>query len=559
MRSEATILNARTHHGASPVKVKDSGQLDATRRRLGAVMMAFVVCLACLSLRLLQLSLLGHFDGVTTMPAELRAGADRAALLDRNGEFLATDIRLASLYANPKEIWDVEETIRKLRGLFPSLDVADLHVRLTSPRQFEWIKRDLTPKEEQDVFALGLPGLDFVAEAHRVYPAKQELAHILGYVDSDNVGIAGIEKGLDGRIRDTAAGPVRLSIDLGAQHALRDEMQAAMVKFRAIAAAGIVMDAANGEIVALVSLPDFDPNEPGKAKPNALFNRATLGVYEMGSTFKAVTTAMALDSGKVRLGDRFDASKPMKAGPFLIHDFHPENRWLTVSEIFQYSSNIGSARMALKLGVEAHRKFVASLGLTSTPKIELPEVGRPLVPAHWRELETMTVAYGHGIAVSPLQVVMATASLVNGGNLISPTLLSRGRNVAEPGQRVISPNTSRVMRELLREVVVSGTGSKADVPGYAVGGKTGTAEKAVGGSYAKNALMSSFLAVFPAIAPRYVMLIVLDEPKPAEDTFGFATAGWTAAPTAAKVIARIAPILRVSPVTEDGGAVLALN
>jgi cell division protein FtsI (penicillin-binding protein 3) len=444
-------------------------------------------------------------------------------------------------------VWDAQETAQRLMALFPDLDRETLLKRLSSKRKFEWIKRDLSPRQQQDAFALGLPGLGFRAEAHRAYPAGRTLAHVLGFVDTENLGIAGLEKGLEGRIRDLAAGPLAVSIDLSAQHAVRDELARAVSKFRALGGAGIVLDAVTGEVIALASLPDFDPNDPPSPDSPALFNRVTKGVYEMGSTLKTLTTAMALDSGKIRLSDHFDASKPIQVGRYVINDYHAESRWLSVSEIFLHSSNIGSARMALKVGIDNQKAFFARLGLTTPAKIELPEVAAPLLPSPWGELDTMTVAFGHGIAVSPLQVAVATAALVNGGRRIEATLLKHETGEIEAGDAVVSPETSRVMRELLRKVVTEGTGKLADVPGYAVGGKTGTAEKAVAHGYARNALISSFLAVFPMSKPRYVMLVMLDEPKPTAETYGFATAGFTAAPTAARIIERIAPILRVGP------------
>jgi cell division protein FtsI (penicillin-binding protein 3) len=533
-------------------------RLEKGRKRLALIIVCFAVGFVCLALRLTALALFTDCDTRTAKHVVENADVDRVTIVDRSGQTLATDLRLASLYANPDDVWDADETTHRLVKLFPDLDPKTVKARLSSKKKFEWIKRDLSPRQQQEAFALGLPGLGFRAKAHRVYPAGRTLAHVLGFVDTENLGIAGLEKGLDGRIRDVAAGPLALSIDLSAQHAMRDELVGAVERFHALGAAGIVLDAATGEVIALVSLPDFDPNDPPSPKSAALFNRVTKGVYEMGSTMKTVTTAMALDSGKVRLSDSFDATKPIRAGRYVINDYHPENRWLSVSEIFLHSSNIGSARMALDVGTDVQRAFLGRLGLTKPPKIELPEVGSPLLPQQWHDLETMTVAFGHGIAVSPLQVAVATAMLVNGGRQVEPTLVKNAAGEPSVGEAVVSPETSRIMRELLRKVVTEGTGKLADVPGYAVGGKTGTAEKAVAHGYAHHALISSFLAAFPASRPRYVVLVLLDEPKGTAETYGFATAGYTAAPTAAKVIERIAPILRVAPVTE-GRTVVASN
>ncbi len=354
-------------------------RLEKGRKRLALVIVCFAVGFVCLALRLTALALFA--DGGKHSAAYVVESADvgRVTIVDRSGQTLAADLRLASLYANPEEIWDADETTRRLVKLFPDLDPKTLKARLSSKKKFEWIKRDLSPRQQQEAFALGLPGLGFRAEAHRVYPAGRTLAHVLGFVDTENLGIAGLEKGLDGRIRDAAAGTLALSIDLSVQHAMRDELAGAVERFHALGAAGIVLDTATGEVIALVSLPDFDPNDPPSPKSAALFNRVTKGVYEMGSTMKIVTTAMALDSGKVRLSDSFDATKPIHVGRYLINDYHPENRWLSVSEIFLLSSNIGAAKMALDVGTNTQKAFLGRLGLTKPPRIELPEVG--LAPA----------------------------------------------------------------------------------------------------------------------------------------------------------------------------------
>lgn len=521
--------------------------MDPTRQRLVLVGAAFLFAFVALAIRLIQITAFGGAldDAAQNGPPP---SPSRAEIVDRNGQMLVTNLKVASLYANPREIWDVDEAVTKLARIFPEVDAEKLRVRLSGDRQFEWIKRDLAPREREAVYALGLPGFHFMDEPRRFYVQGRTLSHVLGFVDPDNHGLAGLERKLDKRLASGNDATLALSIDLGTQHALRDELAASMKEFSAIGAAGIVMDANNGEVLALVSLPDFDPTNPGEADPNALFNRATLGVFEMGSTFKILTTAFALNSGKVTLNSRFDATHPIHAGGFTISDYHAENRWLTVPEIFIHSSNIGSAKMVLDVGVDAHRAFLKTLGLFERPGIEIEEVGAPLVPSPWREITGMTVAFGHGMAVSPVNLVKAVAAMVNGGHLIEPTLLKHDPGAKVPSHDVIAGTTSEEVRTLMRRVVTEGTGRQADVPGYSVGGKTGTAEKVVNGAYKKNALMSSFVAIFPSTAPRYVVYVVLDEPKGTEKTYGFATAGWTAAPTAARVITRIAPILRVPPV-----------
>ena len=332
------------------------------------------------------------------------------------------------------------------------------------------------------------------------------------------------------------------------QHALRDELLAAKAKFRAQAATGVVTDVRTGEIIALVSLPDFDPTNPRAITDDERMNRVTAGVYEMGSTFKALTFAMALDSGKVTLASSFDARGSLHYGKFTIHDYHAKNRVLTVPEIFIYSSNIGTAKMALLIGVEAHKAFLKKVGQLDRLETELPENAKPLVPKQWGELNTVTIAFGHGLSVAPLQAMMAVSALVNGGLLIPPTFLKRSEADAQAvATRVIKPETSAMMRYLLRLNAEKGSATKADVKGYYVGGKTGTAEKSINGRYVHNRLFTTFTAILPVDQPRYQLLITLDEPQPSPETHGYATSGWNAAPTAAKVIERIAPMLGLEP------------
>jgi cell division protein FtsI (penicillin-binding protein 3) len=329
------------------------------------------------------------------------------------------------------------------------------------------------------------------------------------------------------------------------QFALRDELTKGMDEFKAKAAVGIIMDTHTGEVIALSSLPDFDPNDPMASNSDSRFNRATLGVYELGSVFKTVTLAAALDSGKVKLNDQFDATHPIKIANYTIHDFHAENRWMNVPEIFMVSSNIGTAKIALQMGTDDFWAELGRFGLLTRPNIELPEVGDPLLPGRWGELSTITASFGQGIAVTPLQVVSAMAMIVNGGRKVHPTFLRQ--DAVKPGPRLISEKTSAEMRDLLRLVVSDGTGRKADVTGYPVIGKTGTAEKAVAGGYAKHRLISSFLSAFPANDPRYAMFIMFDEPQGLKSTYGYATAGWNAAPVTARVVKRVAPLLGLQP------------
>ncbi|MBI1210643.1 MAG: penicillin-binding protein 2 [Alphaproteobacteria bacterium] len=521
--------------------------LARTRDRLLILCLGFVLAFGVLIARLTEVTVLR--EEVARAPATQTDSVSvaRVDITDRNGEILATDLRGTSLFADARVIWDPKEAAQSLGKVIDGLDVKAVARKLSTRQAFVWIKRGLTAREHDQVHDLGIPGLYFREEPRRVYPNGRSAAHVLGYVNVDNHGLAGIERGLDEKITDPSRNgrPVPLSLDLRVQHALQDELAGAMATFQAIGAAGIVLNVNNGEVLALCSLPDFDPNEPIQPDADGLFNRATLGVFEMGSTFKTFTTAMALDSGKVTLSTRYDARKPLQVGRFTISDFHPENRWLTVPEIFMHSSNIGTAQMAVDVGTDAQKAFLAKMGLLQPVVTEIHEAGTPKLPRQWHEIETMTIGYGHGLAVTPMQVAMASAAVVNGGKLIHPTFLLREQGEAAPFTRVISDETSREMRELLRLVVTGGTGGKADVPGYPVAGKTGTAEKASNGGYAHTKLLSSFMGVFPAQHPEYLVLIILDEPHGTKQTFGYATAGWTAAPTAGNVIRRIAPMLNV--------------
>ncbi|MEE8223115.1 MAG: penicillin-binding protein 2, partial [Alphaproteobacteria bacterium] len=375
-------------------------------------------------------------------------------------------------------------------------------------------------------------------------------SHLLGFAGTDGVGLAGVEKKFNDSLR-AGAKPLVLSVDTRIQHILTKELAAAVGEFRAAGGTGLVMDTDTGEIIAMASLPDFDPNVPNRSPAKALFNRATLGVYEMGSTFKVFTLAMALDSGAVRMSGGFDASKPIRVARFRITDYHGKNRWLSVPEIFMYSSNIGAAKMALALGTRGQRDYLGRLGLLTPSSVEVPEVGAPLVPSPWRKINTMTIAYGHGIAVSPAQLAESVATVANGGIRYPATVLKPLKDEPAKGRRVLKRRTSLEIRKLMRLVVTGGTGRQGHAPGYLVGGKTGTAEKTRGRGYWTKALVSSFVGVFPITAPRYVVLVVIDQPRGNKRTYGYATGGWVAAPAVSRIISRAAPLLGVAPVDEE--------
>ncbi len=529
-----------------------------TRARIGLAILVFALGYSIIAARLVIFAAFPDNHGGRRAALQDAVGTARPDILDRNGEVLATDVRTPSLFAEPQRIIDVDEASELLTAAMPDIDAAELRERLASKRRFVWLKREITAKQREQIYRVGIPGIGFLPENKRVYPNGAEVSHVIGHVNIDNQGIAGIEKWLDGRgladlhmaglATEHTQSPIELALDLRVQHALRDELIAARQKFKAVAAAGLLTDVRTGEIISMVSVPDYDPNNPREALDATRINRLTTGVYEMGSTFKALTIAMALDSGKVTLKSAFDARFPLHYGKFFIHDFHAQNRILTVPEIFTYSSNIGTARMAVSLGVEHHKWFLRKAGQLERLRTELPESAEPLFPKHWVELNTVTIAFGHGLSVAPLQAMTAIGALMNGGNLIPPTFLKRSEKEAMAlAKRIIKPETSDKMRYLMRLNVEKGTATRADVKGYYVGGKTGTSEKVVGGRYSKTKVLTTFTAVLPADAPRYALLIMLDEPQPLPETQGFTTSGWNAVPIGGAVIARIAPLLRMEP------------
>ncbi len=528
--------------------------VERIRERLAVVVILFAGAFLVLAGRTLEL---GVAEAISAPQAPVAAaspaGAARADIVDRNGIVLATNLKLAALYARPRLIDHPRDVARRLVRILPDLSEASVAAALASRKSFLYLKRRLSPRQVWAVNALGIVGLGFEESDERVYPHGRLAAHVVGYTDVDGHGLAGIEYAFDDRLADPARldQPLRLALDLRVQHAVADELGRAVTRFDARAGGGLVMDVRSGEILAMVSLPDFDPHDRPSANDPALFNRMTKGVYELGSVFKTFTIAMALESGTVTLADGYDASEPIRMGRFLIRDDHPQNRFLTIPEIFVHSSNIGAAKLALDLGADTERHFLGRLGLLRPASIELPEVGRPLLPRRWRDLTTMTVAYGHGVAVSPLQVATAVAAIVNDGVLTPATLIARDPGEEVSHMAVLSPATSASMRQLLRLAVTRGTGRQADVRGYRVGGKTGTAEKPRNGSYAQSALLSSFVGVFPIDDPQYLVFIMLDEPHGTAETFHYASAGWTAAPTTANIVLRIAPLLDVAPAPED--------
>jgi len=540
---------------------RNNRAIDLGRNRLMMVGAIFLFGFSAIAVRLVELALpFGQKQGMMQLSAGALAPVERADIVDRNGIVIATNLKTASLEADTTEVPDHAAAIQRLSQELPTLNVKRASKQLASGKRYVVLHNDLSPRQQHAINALGIPGLRFTSDERRIYPQDNLTAHAVGYVDVDNHGLSGIERAMDERL-SLGGAPLQLSLDLRVQHALRDEMIRAVAKFHAIGAAGLIMDVNNGEVLALASLPDFDPNGKQQNKDEAQFNRVTLGTYEMGSTFKVFNTAMTLDAGLAGLDDMYDATDPIRVSRFTISDFHAKRRPLSVTEVFLYSSNIGSAKMALHVGGKGQKEFLGKLGMMRRPDFELREMGDPSWPRPWPDISTMTVAFGHGMAVSPLQLGVGVASLVNGGRLVRPTLVRYSDGVTpEPGPQIVSEKTSRQMRYLMRLVVGSseGTGKQADVPGYEVAGKTGTADKQQAGRYRKDSRISSFVGMFPASQPRYLVFVMLDEPKGIKETFNFATAGWTAAPTAGSVIRRIAPMLGVAPIpVEVDGARLA--
>jgi cell division protein FtsI (penicillin-binding protein 3) len=528
------------------------------RARVGLAILLFAAVYAVLAGRLVMFAVGADNHGARRTASQDAIATARPDIVDRNGAVLATDVKSPSLFGEPRRIIDKDEAIELLTAALPDLDTIEVRERLSSRKGFAWLKREITPKQQHDIHRLGIPGIGFLRENKRVYPTGASVAHLIGLVNIDNQGIAGMEKWLDnngladlhraGFATDRLQRPVELSIDLRVEHALRDELMKAKEKYKAKAASGLVSNVKTGEIVALVSLPDFDPNNPKEAHDPERINRLTTGVFEMGSTFKALTLAMALDSGKANLNTLYDGRGVLRYGKFTIHDTHPVGRQITLSEVFTFSSNVGAAKIALGQGVEAHKAFLKKLGQMDRLRTELPESTSPIVPKRWSELNTITIAFGHGIAVAPLQAVMGINAVVNGGLLIPPTFLKRSEEEARAiAKKVLKPETSEKMRYLMRLNAEIGTAKKADVKGYYIGGKTGTSEKVVGGRYSKKLVLNSFTAIIPADNPQYQLLVMLDEPKPLPETHGFITSGWNAVPTGGKVIARIGPLLGIEP------------
>ncbi|WLS02984.1 peptidoglycan D,D-transpeptidase FtsI family protein [Shinella oryzae] len=534
------------------------------RRRIALLIAGFVMLYAGVGARLVQY---GLTDTLTAGAINFNQHtvASRPDILDRHGQLLATDINTVSLYAEPRKVIDADEVVEKLATVMPDLDWSETHRRLKSKSAFQWLRRQLTPRQQADILALGIPGIGFRPEKRRFYPGGPTAAHVVGHVNIDNLGLAGMERYIDqqgyadlraaGLTNDTRMEPVRLSIDLRVQHIVRDVVQNAMTKYKAEAAGAVIVDAETGEVLAMASVPDYDPNQPSRTLADGSidrdyekgwFNRVSNATFEMGSTFKGFTLAMGLDAGHITLSSVVDASRPIRMGGFTIRDFRGKNRPLTIPEVFQYSSNIGTAAVADRVGIDGHREFLTRLGLLSKMETEMPGVATPTQPRTWKKINSVTISFGHGVATTPLQTAVAAAALINGGNLINPTFLPRSKDAAaEIARAVVKDKTSDDMRFLYRWNGVNGSGRSAQVEGFDVGGKTGTADKVINGRYAKDINFNAFIAGFPMAKPRYVVLTFVDAPKTGEN--GGRTAASTAAPITKDIIARSAALLGVHP------------
>lgn len=518
--------------------------VEVTTHRLRLALVCFAVVFSVLAGRLVQLTVLeGKPLGHAALKKQGRQ--ERPSIVDRNGTVLATQISTVTLGAQAGAVADGAALAMRLKAILPQLNETRAARLLTGRKGYVQLLSGLTPAQRQAVLALGEPALKLSRAASRVYPAGEVAAHVVGFASSDQRGLLGLERTLDRLVEEEGlSGALQTSLDLRVQHAVRDELQAAMQKYQALAAGAVIVDVHSGEVVSLVSLPDFDANAPLAKGRDSHFNRMTLGVYELGSIFKVFTAAMALDSGAVAESEIFDTSEPLKISGYEITDSHADKLQLSLDEILIHSSNIGSAQLALRLTPEMHFGFLQKLGFTESVPFDLPERAEPLAPSRWTDIERATSSYGHGISVSPLHAVMAGAAMVNGGVLYEPSLRKVGLPV---GRRIIAAETSVSLRRMMRAVVSSGTGRQAEAPGYQVLGKTGSAEKPQAGGYNSEALVTSFLGAFPADAPRYALLVMLDEPQGIAETYGYNLAGWNAAPTAGQMVGRIAPLLGVLP------------
>jgi cell division protein FtsI (penicillin-binding protein 3) len=574
LRPLATVLHAR-QKGENPDAIeaankarRHAAMADKQRRRaegrLLVLGLAFFVAFGVIGMRMAALA-----SSVPEEPRAVVAGnpiiGQRSDIVDRNGRILATNLQTHSLYAHPHDMIDPARVAQELAAIFPEIDEAELLKDFTGDRRFLWIRRQLSPEQMQAVHDIGSPGLLFGPREMRLYPNGPIASHILGGASygregvssAEVIGVAGVERHFDSFLRDPAneGAPLQLSLDLTIQAVTEQVLAGGMSIMNAKGASSVLMDIHTGEIIAMASLPDFDPNSrpraptTGDQSDSPLFNRAVQGVYELGSVFKIFPIAQALELGLVNPDTMIDTQGPLTWGRFRITDFRSYGPRQSTTDVIVHSSNIGTARIAMQIGAERQQEFLRNLGFLEPTQVEMVEAptGRPLLPRNWSEISTMTISYGHGLSTSPLHLAAGYASLLNGGTLVRPTLLRQESPV--PGPRVISEAVSAQSRSMLRQVVTSGTASFAEVEGYEVGGKTGTADKprAAGGGYYEDKVIATFASVFPANDPKYILIVTLDEPSENSGVEPRRTAGWTAVPVAAEIIRRVAPLLGLRP------------
>lgn len=566
--SKIILAKRRGHLNVSIQNGKSRKKVDLYRQgktRVLLVALALVMGFGASAVRLVEYGVRDPEATSGILPSD-KLLASRPDILDRHGQLLATDVRTVSMFAEPNKIVDVDDAVEKLATIFPDLDRKATYAKLSvKSSRFAWLRRQIAPRQQSQILELGIPGVGFRPEKKRFYPGGNTAAHVLGYVDIDNRGVAGMERYLDqqglldlraaGLTSDMPLEPVKLSIDLRVQNIVREVAAEAMVKYRAEAAGAVIVDVETGEVLAMASVPDFDPNQPSRTLANGKvdkeyekgwFNRISNATFEMGSTFKSFTLAMGLDEGKINLNSVVDATRPIRMGGFIIRDFKGKNRVLTIPEVFQYSSNIGTAAVADMVGIDRHREFLTKLGLLSKMETEMPGVATPTQPRTWKKINSVTISFGHGVATTPLQTAVAAASLINGGKLVPPTFLPRSPEQAgDIAKLVLSDKTSQDMRYLYAWNGIKGSGRSAQVEGFNIGGKTGTADKVVDGRYASDKNFNAFVAAFPMDRPKYIVLTIIDAPETGEH--GGRTAASTAAPMIKSIIGRAAPLLGVAP------------
>lgn len=525
-------------------------KIEDFKKRFSFIALFFFIAFMIICGRLCQVMVFNNKSYVHTFSDVYSQEKHRADIIDRNGQILATSIPTVSVYAVPKDMFDKKEAATKLCKIFSDLKYQKLIKQFENHKNFVWVKRHISPLQKEMVLSLGIPGVCFLDTERRVYPNKNLCSHVIGFTDIDNVGISGLERSMDSLLSSSKS-KLQVSLDVRVQHVVHEEIDKAIKKFSAIAGAGLILNIKTSEVIALVSMPDFDPNLVKDPSRKENFNILTSSALEPGSSAKIINTALALEKGNgIKPNTKFDARFPLKVGRFTVHDYHGKYTYLSVEEILKYSSNIGSAKMALAVGADKQKEFFKDLGLLEVMPFELCEMQRPIYPKNWTDVSAITISYGHGIALNPLQFAVVIAGLANGGIMHYPTLMKCNENTERFGKRIVSAETSKQLNYLMRINVLDGANKKANAEGYLVGGKTGTAEKIVNGRYVKNQNINFFVGVFPVDDPKYLVYVILDDPKGIKETYNFTAAGWNAAPTAAHIVEKIAGILEVESRSE---------